>query len=231
MFKCHNNFLTCRQELVEIIRYCSKRYYAHPLHNNWNLASIFYFHKKSSFVVLRNDKRITMSTSDNRSSSNPIERTVDILETCINLEGEIVKGFGRGSREIGCPTANFNDDIVESKLPKSFNSGIYMGWARLDGDEDKVEKAVVSIGWNPFYGNTKKSVETHIIKKYDSDFYGRWMKLRICGFIRPELNFNGLEELINAIKDDVEHAKTHLDKDERLLSMKDDKFLHENSKL
>ena len=89
----------------------------------------------------------------------------------------------------------------------------------------------MSIGWNPFYGNTKKSVETHIIKKYDSDFYGRWMKLRICGFIRPELNFNGLEELINAIKDDVEHAKTHLDKDERLLSMKDDKFLHENSKL
>ena len=231
MFKCHNNFLTCRQELVEIIKYCSKRYYAHRLHNNWNLASIFHFHKISSCVDLRNSKHIAMSTSDNRSSSNSIERKVDVLETCINLEGEIVKGFGRGSREIGCPTANFNDDIVESKLPKSFNSGIYMGWARLDGDEDKVEKAVVSIGWNPFYGNTKKSVETHIIKKYDSDFYGRWMKLRICCFIRPELNFNGLEELINAIKDDIEHAKTHLDKDERLLSMKDDKFLHENSKL
>jgi len=231
MFKCHNNFLTCRQELVGVIKYCSKRYYCHLLHNDWNFVSIFYSHKKSSNFVLRKGKSVAMSTSDNKLSSNPLERKVDLLETCINLEGEIVKGFGRGSKEIGCPTANFSEEIVESKLPKSFNSGIYMGWARLDGDEDKVEKAVVSIGWNPFYGNTKKSVETHIIKNYNSDFYGRWMKLRICGFIRPELNFNGLEELINAIKDDIEHAKTHLDKDERLLSMKDDKFFNQNSKL
>ena len=54
------------------------------------------------------------------------------------------------------------------------------------------------------------------------------MKLRICGFIRPELNFNGLEELIKAIQDDIEHAKVHLDEDERLRNMKEDKFLLSN---
>ena len=31
---------------------------------------------------------------------------------------------------------------------------------------------VLSMGWNPFYGNTKKSFETHIIHKFDQDFYG-----------------------------------------------------------
>ena len=166
-----------------------------------------------------------MSSSNNDLSSKPIERKVDLLDPCVHLEGEVVKGFGRGSKEIGCPTANFNEDIVENKLPQSFNSGIYMGWARLDGVEDRVEKAVVSIGWNPFYGNTKKSVETHIIKTYDSDFYGQWMKLKICGFIRPELNFQGLDELITAIQDDIDHAKLHLEKDERLMNMKEDMFL------
>ena len=229
MFKCHNNFLTYRKELVGVIKYHSQRHNAHVLHNNPNLTSIIYFHSKlSNKLYSKSIKHLAMSTSNNEIPLKPIDRKVDLLEPCINLEGEIVKGFGRGSKEIGCPTANFSEEVVESKLPKSFSSGIYMGWARLDGDEDKVEKAVVSIGWNPFYGNTKKSVETHIIKTFDSDFYGRWMKLRICGFIRPELNFNGLEELIKAIQDDIEHAKVHLDEDERLRNMKEDKFLLSN---
>ena len=54
-------------------------------------------------------------------------------------------------------------------------------------------------------------METHILKTYDTDFYGRWMTLKICGYIRPELNFDGLDALIMAIKEDVEHAKQQLD--------------------
>ncbi|XP_076217775.1 riboflavin kinase-like [Aptenodytes patagonicus] len=74
--------------------------------------------------------------------------------------GEVVKGFGRGSKELGIPTANFSEQVVES-FPSDISTGIYYGWARV-GNGD-VRKMVLSIGWNPFCKNITKSVETHII--------------------------------------------------------------------
>ena len=73
------------------------------------------------------------------------------------LEGVVTKGFGRGSKELGIPTANFNQEVVDN-LPDHLETGIYFGWTHLEGDGEKVRKAVVSIGWNPYYENSKKSV-------------------------------------------------------------------------
>ena len=45
------------------------------------------------------------------------------------IRGEVVKGFGRGSKELGCPTANFSETVVD-KLPKDLPNGIYYGLAQ-----------------------------------------------------------------------------------------------------
>ena len=45
------------------------------------------------------------------------------------LRGVVVKGFGRGAKELGCPTANFSDDVVE-QVPPSIKNGIYYGFAQ-----------------------------------------------------------------------------------------------------
>ena len=36
--------------------------------------------------------------------------------------------------------------------------------------------------------------ETHIIWKYEQPFYGKWLKLLICGYIRPEQNYDSLRK-------------------------------------
>ena len=46
-------------------------------------------------------------------------------------KGPIVKGFGRGSSELGFPTANFSDDVIE-KLPQELVGGIYFGFGKVD---------------------------------------------------------------------------------------------------
>merc|ERR1711936_1256338 len=46
-------------------------------------------------------------------------------------QGPIVKGFGRGSTELGFPTANFADEVIEA-LPESLIGGIYWGLAQVD---------------------------------------------------------------------------------------------------
>uniref|UniRef100_A0A8C9FGU8 Riboflavin kinase n=1 Tax=Pavo cristatus TaxID=9049 RepID=A0A8C9FGU8_PAVCR len=134
--------------------------------------------------------------------------------------GEVVKGFGRGSRELGVPTANFSEQVVES-FPSDIPTGIYYGWASV-GNGD-VHKMVLSIGWNPFYKNIKKSVETHIINTFKEDFYGEILSIVITGYIRSEKNFNSLETLISAIQEDIEEAKRQLDSPEHL-KLKDNFF-------
>lgn len=126
--------------------------------------------------------------------------------------GEIIMGFGRGSKQLGIPTANFSEDVV-SALPKELETGIYFGFAQID---EVIYKMVMSIGWNPYYNNKTKSMETHIIHKFDNDLYGKMLKVAILGYIRAEKNFSSLEELIVAINEDIKTAETELDKTEYL---------------
>ncbi|KAA0199329.1 hypothetical protein HAZT_HAZT009265 [Hyalella azteca] len=82
-------------------------------------------------------------------------------------------------------------------------TGIYYGLAKvMDGPTYGM---VMSVGWNPYYKNTKKSMfvccsqalvlqETHILHVFDEDFYGSWLRVVVLGYIRPELNFESLGE-------------------------------------
>ncbi len=77
--------------------------------------------------------------------------------------GAVVKGFGRGSKELGIPTANYPDEVVD-KLPDYFNQGVYYGWAQVDNGP--VYKMVMSIGTNPYYNNQKKTMVFFKFKLY-----------------------------------------------------------------
>ena len=88
--------------------------------------------------------------------------------------GTVVKGFGRGSKELGVPTANFPEDFVD-QLPPEYLEGVYYGWAQVDNGE--VRKMVMSIGKNPYYNNTKRTMETYIIHEFKNDFYGSMLKI------------------------------------------------------
>ena len=57
--------------------------------------------------------------------------------------GEVIRGFGRGSKELGIPTANFPDDVVDA-LPAEIKTGIFFGWAMID--VGPIYPMVVSIG-------------------------------------------------------------------------------------
>ena len=118
---------------------------------------------------------------------------------------------------LGIPTANFSEDVVQS-LPSEFETGIYFGFAKVEGgpvydmvmsvgqalelytldqfyiklrksatfyvvlyDTDCNTRLIEIIcgglvGWNPYYKNEKKSMETHIMHKFEEDLYGRMLK-------------------------------------------------------
>uniref|UniRef100_A0A663EX98 riboflavin kinase n=1 Tax=Aquila chrysaetos chrysaetos TaxID=223781 RepID=A0A663EX98_AQUCH len=130
--------------------------------------------------------------------------------------GEVVKGFGRGSKEPGIPTG---ERVVEN-FPSDISTGIGYGWACV-GNGD-VPKMVWSIGWNPFYIYIKKSVIRIFFK---DDFYGEILSIVIRRYIQSEKNVSSLEALISAVQEDIEEAERQLDLPEHL-KLKDNNFFH-----
>lgn len=83
----------------------------------------------------------------------------------IQLSGPIVKGFGRGSSELGIPTANIPLSGLSVGGHAEVESGVYYGWAGVNVNDagERQERGgvwpmVMSIGYNPYYNNTVRSV-------------------------------------------------------------------------
>ena len=63
---------------------------------------------------------------------------------------------------------------------------------------------------NPFFKNEQKTVEPHLLHDFAADFYGEELRLVVCGFLRPELDFSSLETLMAAIHADIAQARQRL---------------------
>lgn len=165
--------------------------------------------------------------------------------TCDTL---VIPGFGRGSADLGIPTANIPQQAFDSLETIGSETGVYFGWAavysastasdqseveiprlgksdktvlqsfgkRLSPNDEagKVFPMVMSVGWNPFYGNKKKSAEIHIIHKFAHSFYGARIKFMVLGYVRPELNYTTKEALIEDINTDIRVAEKSLEREE-----------------
>ena len=51
--------------------------------------------------------------------------------------------------------ANFPEQVVRD-MPESLTCGVYYGWASVDSGP--VFPMVMSVGWNPYYHNTVKTM-------------------------------------------------------------------------
>lgn len=116
------------------------------------------------------------------------------------VTGTVVKGFGRGSKDLGCPTANISSEIVDTI---SLSTGIYYGYAKL---YDVIYMMSCSLGYNPQYNNERKSLEVHLLPDTLDDFYGAQLSIAIVGMLRDEKKFPSLKELKSAIKQDNDEA-------------------------
>jgi len=133
----------------------------------------------------------------------------------LTLEGPVVRGFGRGSRLLGFPTANIPPEPYEALLA-DLPLGVYYGWAvvsapgLLPPHGDTPHMMAMSIGLNPSFRNEAKTIEVHLLHQFDTDFYGANLKATVIGYLRPMMQFGSLAELKQAIQSDCEHAREAL---------------------
>ncbi|EPQ27675.1 uncharacterized protein PFL1_04813 [Pseudozyma flocculosa PF-1] len=72
----------------------------------------------------------------------------------------------------------------------------------LRQEDSRVFPMVMSVGWNPFYKNTYKTAEVHILHEFGADFYGLEIRVVVLGYVRPEYNYDSMDALIADIEMD-----------------------------
>jgi riboflavin kinase/FMN adenylyltransferase len=110
------------------------------------------------------------------------------------LEGVVVRGDQRG-REIGFPTAN----LMTGRYAAIPADGVYAG--RLIRGKEALP-AAISVGTNPTFAGTDRRVEAYVLD-FSGDLYGERLAIDFAGHLRPMLKFDGVEQLITAINEDV----------------------------
>ena len=129
-----------------------------------------------------------------------------LLESNFTLEGIVIHGAKLG-RTIGFPTANikYPENIV--KLP----FGVYSTLVNLSPlttfpKEEKGLPAIMNWGMKPTVNNTVEPVvEVHILN-FDSDLYGKNIRIDVLKQIRSEKKFESLDELKAQICEDIKQC-------------------------
>jgi len=117
------------------------------------------------------------------------------------LSSTVVRGDNRG-REIGFPTANLLPP-GRKVIPAI---GVYAAFARVGGE---VHEAAVSVGVRPTFGGGDLLIEAHILE-FSDEIYDEVLTIEFVDFLRPELTFNGVDDLITAMRSDVENTRRRL---------------------
>ncbi len=114
------------------------------------------------------------------------------------LSGIVVKGAGRGGRQLGFPTANIEVDDPDKIIPAD---GVYAVLVSLpDGSH---HQGMLNIGPNPTFNETRRSIEVNIFD-LDRDLYGSGITVKFCHWVRREMKFGSAQELIGQLEHDRE---------------------------
>ena len=163
---------------------------------------ISYFGKDN--VILLSDyiidnEKVSSTKIRNFLDTGNIQKANNFLGREYELSGLVVKGKKLGSK-IGFPTANLqlNNDLY---LPKF---GVYEISCIVNGN---LFKGILNIGITPTVLNSKKvKIEAHLFN-FNENIYGKNIVIQIKKFIREEIKFNSIDDLIKQINIDISSVK------------------------
>ena len=113
-----------------------------------------------------------------------------------SVSGKIIHGEKRGS-QLGFPTANIK------LAPNILLNGVYAVTTYIDNIK---YNGVANIGKKPTFDGNKYLFEANIFD-FTGDLYGVRLEFSIISKIRGTKKFNGIEELKENIKKDINKAK------------------------
>lgn len=99
---------------------------------------------------------------------------------------------------MGFPTANLklDDNYVIPKI------GVYETMTIIDNEK---YRSLTNIGYNPTFDGNELKIENHILD-FEGNLYDKYIEVSFIDYIRDDVKFDTVEELINQIKMDIEYV-------------------------
>jgi riboflavin kinase/FMN adenylyltransferase len=145
-------------------------------------------------------ERVSSSWIRELVSKGEVDHAARLLGRDPWLEGVVERGDARG-RELGVPTANLAIERTSVRPAR----GVYAGMAVLQ--DGRRIPAAISVGWNPTFGEGRPlTVEAHLLD-FSADLYDQPLRLEFRKFLRHELRFESVDELIAQMKLDIEQTR------------------------
>ena len=146
---------------------------------------------------------VTVSSTQIRNAlqhAGDVRRAASLLGRPYSFAGTVVKGDQRG-RKIGFPTANLRTEDPRKLIPKP---GVYAVRAETaSGQYD----GMMNIGRRPTF-ETDGSVQAEVhLFGFDGDLYGTLLRVHFVGRLRDERRFNGVEALVEQLREDRKQAE------------------------
>lgn len=149
---------------------------------------------------LLDGKRVSSGAIRDALSAGRVSEATDLLGYPWFVTGQVVHGDKRG-RELGYPTANLRLDP-----DCGLKYGVYAVRISVGG---QLYDAVANFGRRPMFDTGAVLLEIFLFD-FSGDLYGAVLDVAFVGWIRPELHFDSVEELIRRMDDDSRHARSIL---------------------
>lgn len=146
-------------------------------------------------------------------STSDVAGAAELLGRPHRVDGTVVRGAGRGGRDLGYPTANL--DLPEyTSVPAD---GVYAGWFTVLGDPavdgsivpGRAYPAAISVGTNPTFGDASRSVEAFVLDQ-TADLYGHHTAVEFVDHVRDMEKFSSVDQLLEAMGRDVRLTRSVL---------------------
>lgn len=129
------------------------------------------------------------------------EEAAKLLGSWYQVTSTVMRGDRRGA-DLGYPTLNLRPP-PRKLIPAT---GVYACFASVAGI---AHPAAVNVGVRPTFGGGELLIEAHLLD-FDRSAYGEQATIEFVRFLRPELRFDRVDDLIDHIGEDVEKAREAL---------------------
>ncbi|MDQ2081887.1 bifunctional riboflavin kinase/FAD synthetase [Xanthobacteraceae bacterium Astr-EGSB] len=133
-------------------------------------------------------------------AAGDIAEATDLLGRPWFVTGEVVHGDKRG-RELGFPTANLR---LDPEVPLRY--GVYAVRVSIDG---RLHDGVANFGRRPMFDTGAVLLEAFVFD-FSGDIYGATIDVSFTDWIRPEMTFGSIDELVRRMGEDSRRARTLL---------------------
>lgn len=147
-------------------------------------------------ISRKNGKKVASTLIKEDLLAGNVEEANTLLGSRYHITGTVLHGRSVG-HTIGFPTLN----VAISPLKCPVKTGVYSTLTTVDG---KVYKSLTNYGSAPTFGQTEILAESYLLN-FNEDVYGKTVKTEFVGFIRDDVKFDTVSDLIAQLKKDVEN--------------------------